>query len=496
MIARVGLADDRNPAALPCFGFPEKTQSGRSSGNEVKPARNALASGGQVVASEDAPPIKLANGLRDFHYRGDSHGLLFTVAGSYGLSVLFDDNVPNRHVHFDLNLATFAIAMEAASAVTKTFSVAIGDKVLLVVADTPDNHRLYDPMSMSSFYMSGGESTQDMTEIMTILRTLFDLKFISLNAESNTITLRGPKSAVKGAIRFLEQMDPQEPSVMLDLQVFQLNHTYTRQAGLHLPDTFNLYSLGAAVTGLNAGESVATILAKLQSEDSSILSNPLATFGGGSTFAGLSLDQLSAELSVNESNFRVLDHVELRISQRKDATFKLGLRYPVQTSSYSSITSSLSSSTLQSLGLTSSEISALTTASNSTIPSVSYEDIGLVAKAKATVHRNSNVSLDLEIQLRSLGSTTVNGNPIILNREFKGAIMLKEGESALIAGMVTASDQRSMSGLPALPGSITLGAAVSQQSRQKEDDELLILVTPFVSDHNNSSANPDIWMNN
>ena len=91
----------------------------------------------------------------------------------------------------------------------------------------------------------------------------------------------------------------------------------------------------------------------------------------------------------------------------------MGSRYPIQTSSYSSITSSASPSTLQSLGLSSSQISALTSSTSSTIPSVSYEDIGLVLKAKTLVHGTSDVSLDLEIQFRTLGATTVNGDPII-----------------------------------------------------------------------------------
>jgi len=226
------------------------------------------------------------------------------------------------------------------------------------------------------------------------------------------------------------------------------------------------------------------------------LSNPLTTFGGGISFFGLSLDQLSAELSVNESSVRSLDHVQLRTSQQKDANFKMGLRYPIQTSSYSSITSSASTSTLQSLGLSSSQISALTSAASSTIPSVSYEDIGLVLKAKAFVHRNSDVSLDLELQFRTLGAATVNGNPVILNREYKGGTLLKEGETAVVAGMITKSDEKSLSGLPASSTVAGLGALASQRSKQEEDDELLILITPYAVDSPKRSAAQEIWLHN
>lgn len=96
---------------------------------------------------------------------------------------------------------------------------------------------------------------------------------------------------------------------------------------------------------------------------------------------------------MNQSFVRALDHITLLASQGQDATFKMGSRYPILNSSYSSV---YSSSVLQVLGVSSS---------SSTIPFVSYEDIGLVVKSKTLVHGNSDVSLDLEIQFRTLGIT-------------------------------------------------------------------------------------------
>jgi len=450
--------------------------------------------GPQLAASTNALVGKPLDAPHVFHYRGYSKGLLTAIAASYGLSVVFDDNLPNRHVRFDLGNANFATAMRLASAVTKSFSVALEDTVLLAVVDNPENHRIYDRMGMRSFYIPGADSDQELNDLITSLKTLFDLKFVSLDVASRTITLRGTEAALKAATQFLGQMTGEKPEVMLDLQVFQLSRTYARQIGLHVPDNFNLYSLGAALSGVNSGESQATILSTLESEDSSILSNPLTTFGGGISFFGLSLDQLSTELSVNESSARSLDHVQLRASQQKDATLKMGLRYPIQTSSYSSITGSVSTSTLQSLGLSSSQLSTLTSAASSTIPSVSYEDIGLVLKAKTLVHGASTVSLVLEIQFRTLGATTVNGNPIILNREYKGATLLQEGETAVVAGMITKSDEKSLSGLPAFSSVAGLGALTSQRSKQEEDDELLILITPYFVDNPKRTAAQEIWM--
>ena len=458
----------------------------------------------QVVDSADALVAKPIDARHDIHYRGDSRGLLTAVAASFGLTVVFDDNFPSRHVRFDIENADFATAMRAASTVTKSFTVALEDTVLFACVENPENHRLYDRMGLRSFYVSGGGTTQELNELMNSLKALFEFKFVSLNAASSIITVRGPQAALEAATQFLGQMNSPRPEVMLDLKVFQINHTYARTIGLHVPDNFNLFNIPAAALvalggqslqslvnqliasgGINqaGNQSIAALLAQLQNQQNSIFSQPLATFGGGLTFMGLSLDHLSATLTMNESSVRELDHVTLRASQEKDATFKLGQRYPILNGTFAPIYNS--SAISQVLGNQSY---------TAAFPSVSYEDIGLTLKAKPLVHNNSDVALELELQFRTLGSVSTNGIPIILNREYKGGILLKEGEPAAVAGMITQSDQKSLSGLPlfsAIPG---FGVLTSESTKQEEDDELLILITPYVVRSSERTEAPEIWM--
>jgi general secretion pathway protein D len=458
----------------------------------------------QLVASSDSVTPKPIDGHHDFHYRGDSRGLLSAVAASYGLTVMFDDNFPSRRVNFEIENADFGTAMQAASAVTKSFTFALEDTVLFACPDTPDNHRLYDRMGLRSFYIPGDDPAKGLNELMNSLRTLFEFKFVSLNAASSTITIRGPRAALEAATQFLGQMDSPRPEVMLDLKVFQVSHTYTRNIGLHVPNTFHLFNIPAAALtalggqniqdlinqlissgGINqaGNESIAALLAQLQGQQNSIFSQPLATFGGGTTLMGLSLDQLSAALSMNESSVRSLEHVQLRASQEKDATFKLGSRYPILNASFAPI-------------FNNAAISKVVGNQSFTapFPSVNYEDIGLTIKAKPLVHNNSDIALELEMQFRTLGTLNVNGIPDILNREFKGGILVKEGEPAVVAGMITTTDQKSLSGIPAFSRIPGFGVLTSQNTNQNEEDELLILITPYVVRSPGRTEAPEIWM--
>jgi tetratricopeptide (TPR) repeat protein len=458
----------------------------------------------ELVASADSVAAKPIDGRHDFHYRGDSRGLITAIAASYGLTVVFDDTFPSRRVRFEMEDADFTTAIQSASAVTKSFSFALEDTVLYACADTPENHRLFDRMGLRSFYIPGANPSQELNELMNSLRTLFEFKFVSLNAGASTITLRGPRVALEAATQFLGQLNSPRPEVMLDVRVFQVSHSYMRNIGLHVPNTFNLFNIPVAALaalggqniqdlinqlvasgGINqaGNQSISALLAQLQGQQNSVFSQPLATFGGGLTLEGLSLDRLAAALTMSESSVQSVEHVQLRASQEKEATFKLGSRYPILNASFAPIYNNAAIS--QAIGNQSF---------TAAFPSVSYEDIGLTVKAKPLVHNNSDVALELEVQFRTLGTTNSNGIPDILNREFKGGILLKEGEPAVVAGMITATDQRSMSGLPIVSGLAGLGVLTSQKSKQDEEDELLIMITPHVVRGPERTDAQEIWM--
>jgi len=198
---------------------------------------------------------------------------------------------------------------------------------------------------------------------------------------------------------------------------------------------------------------------------------------------GLTLDQLAGMLNFNESSATSLQHVTLRASQGKEATFKVGERYPVLNASFAPIASSAAiSGVLKNQSYT------------PPFPSVNYEDLGLTFKAKPTIHRNSDVGLEVTVQFRALGTGSVNSVPIINQREYTGGIILKDGEPAAIAGLLTASDQRSIDGLPTFANIPGFGVLTSQHSRQEMDDELLIVVTPHLLRDPSHEDPPPIWL--
>jgi Flp pilus assembly secretin CpaC len=126
-------------------------------------------------------------------------------------------------------------------------------------------------------------------------------------------------------------------------------------------------------------------------------------------------------------------------------------------------------------------------------PSVSYEDLGLNVKAKPVIHGDGSVSIDLEMQVRSLTGQSNNGVPLISNREYKGSINLKDGEPAFVAGEVSRTDTLSMSGIPGLGAVPLLNQAMVNNTKESDSDELMIVLTPHVL-ANFDRTTPEIWM--
>jgi general secretion pathway protein D len=451
---------------------------------------------------EDAGELRVSPGpeLHDFHFRGDSRQLLTQVANSYGITAQFDDSVLSRRVWFDIDQVDFYTAMSAAGAVTKTFWTPMDAKTIMLAQESTENHRQFDRMGLRTFYVPGATAPTDLTDIVNSLRNLFDIKFVVQHADNGTIVVRAPQNTLNAATQFLETLGDSRPQVMLDVQIYQVSHNFTRNIGLQIPNQFNLFNIPvAALAGLGgqniqdlinqlvsggginqAGNTaISGLLAQLQSQISSIFSQPLATFGGGLTFEGLSLGTLTAQLSLNESWVKSLDHATLRTAQGNDATFKMGSRYPVQNASFAPIFNTAAISKVIQNG-----------SFQAPFPSFSYEDLGLDIKAKPTVNGNSDISLQLEMQLRSLVGQSVNGVPIIANQEYKGSITLQDGQPAVVAGAVSKTDQRSLNGIPVL-GVIPV---VDSASKEDDDDELLMVITPHVLRNDRPTESSEIWM--
>ncbi len=466
--------------------------------------RQELLRAASTVGDSEEIHLQPTKARASFQFRGDVRAMFAQLASSYGMTVEFDDSVTSQQVRFYVDDVDFETALKLACDVSKTMWTALGARQFFVAKDNTENHKQFDRMSLQTFILPPHSTTAEVQDIVNTLKNVLEARFVSNPGPTgDIIEVRAPQPVLAACAKLMAQLTGDHPQVMLDIDVYEISHQLTQNIGVHVPNTFNLYNIpAAALAGLGGqnisqlinqlissgginqanGTAISSLLAQLGSQGNSIFSNPLATFGGGLTFMGLSLDQLAANLSVNESWVRSLEHLNMRAADAGDATFHLGTRYPILNASYAPIYNSPAIASV--IGNNSYQ---------APFPSVSYEDLGLNVKVKPAIHGNGEVSLQLELQVRSLTGQSSNGVPVISNQEYKGSINLKDGEPAAVAGEVSLTEQRSLAGIPGfgfLPG---LNQVAAENTRDDEQDELMIVVTPHVLANNERVSN-EIWL--
>jgi general secretion pathway protein D len=114
-------------------------------------------------------------------------------------------------------------------------------------------------------------------------------------------------------------------------------------------------------------------------------------------------------------------------------------------------------------------------------PSFSYEDIGLIVKAKPFIYATGEVRLDVNMEIRALGAQSFNGVPVISNRQYTGSITIKDGEAGVVTGSLDNSEQNSLTGLPGIAHLPVLGTLTASHNKQTTETELLVLITPHIT---------------
>jgi general secretion pathway protein D len=463
---------------------------------EWAPEKNSAV---KIVKSSGLIEVAPKPGHNAFQLRGDSRTVLTQVAQTYGITAEIDASVESRRVRFYIDDVDFYTAMRAVCEITGSFWTPVSEKQILLVKNTQENHRLYDRMAMRVFDVGFASTAPQMQEMVNLMRVIFEIRFVTVAPASNRLTVRAPTAILDAATRFLESFDRARPQVMLDVQVFEVDRQLATDIGVHIPDTFNLFNIPAAAFaglgglggqniqslvnqliasgGINQANSSALsgLLAQLQGQQgqqgglSSLFSNPVATFGGGLTLMGLTLDMLTPTLSLNESMVKMLDHATLRAGQGEDANFLMGQRYPVINASFAPIyNTSAISQVLQNGSF------------QAPIPSFTYEDLGLKIKAKPVITPNYKVNLQLEMELRSLAGQSLNGVPVIANRAMKSSINLENGEPAVVASSISSTEMKIITGIPGISSIPGLNQLASARNNSEDREELLVVITPHI----------------
>ena len=451
---------------------------------------------------ELAGPVQLEPrpDVRSFHLRQDRKQIITQVFKAYGLTAMFDASVHPTFMRFDGDDMSFEQAARLLGLATDTFFVPVDAHRALVAENTPTNRNQFLREDTETVYLNG-LSDDELNDVLSMAKNIFAVSHATLSETSRTITLSAPERTLEAFNTTLQSLLDGRSQVLLDVRLIQVVHTGARNTGVQLPQTmtaFNVYAeeqsllnsnaslvqqiISSGLASANDPLAILGILIASGQVSSSLLSSGFATFGGGITQSALSLGTVTLNLNVNSSDSRELDQIQLRLEDGEKGTLKLGEKYPIQTSSFSSLSPNLGSlAGLTSAGTSSSLSSLLSSLSSSVpnVPMVQYEDLGLTLTVSPKALRNDNVALTIEMKLDALSGTSIDGNPVLDNRAYSGVVTLKEGEATVVATELDKSQSRAISGTPGLSEIPGLNN-VTDKDLQTNYATLVIVMTPHV----------------
>ncbi len=456
------------------------------------------------------------SGIQSFHIHSDAQDVLSRVMSAYGIRAVFDESVQRQPIRFDLEDVPYQRASVILLQMAGLFAVPLDPRSVFIAKDTTENRQRFERLLQETIYVPG-KTNEEMAELATVIRSVFDVKQASVENTGGTIVIRAPQDTVTAINLTLADLIDGGNEVMLDLKLYSVDRTRQRNLGVQLPQQIGVYSVAGAASDLvNANQSlvnqaiaqglipanannVTIALALIASGlvQSSLLSNTIGFFGGGLTTTGVTTNtNVTVNLGLNSSDTRALDNIQLRVGDRQTGTFRVGNRYPITTSTY---TSGIAGTGSALAGVTINGVSAsslLNQATSITIPQIQYEDLGITLKAVPTVQRSGRISMKLDLKIEALAGSAINNIPILTSTQYVSEVTVADGESAMLLSSLSRSESAAVSGLPGLGELPGFQTATSNTTTETDSSELVLLITPrIVHRRNNVTAGPRISFN-
>jgi general secretion pathway protein D len=389
----------------------------------------------------------------------DDAKIVFNTIGKLaGLTVIFDPDFPARRITVELNNVTMEQALEIVSLESKAFVKPVTENIIFVIPDQPQKRRDYEEQVVKTFYLSNTVQPQDLTEIVTGLRQLLDLKRIQQLNSQNALIVRDTPDKLLLAEKMIRDIDKAKPEVVIQVEVLEARTDRLRDLGI-LPGQTASIAINPNTSSTTAGGTPTT---------NNITLSQLRHLTGSSY--AVTLPSLTANAVLTDSNTRIIQNPEVRSLDGQTAKLKIGDRIPIATGSFSSGLGGVA-------GGVAGGISPLVNTQ------FTYLDVGVIIDLTPRVHPNRDVSLKLKVEVSahtndvSIGGIT---QPVISQRVIEDEIRLKEGEVNIVGGLVQRTESKTLEGWPGLAKLPLLRYLFSHDKTDKQEDEVLIVLTPRI----------------
>ena len=426
----------------------------------------------RVSQLADVPELKPINPqINNLKMSSQPPKILFETVGKLaGINVLFDqeyvDQTQARRYSIDLASSTLEEALNYIGLLTKAFWKPLSANAIFVTADNVTKRRDYEEHVTRVFYLQNMTSPQELTEVMTAMRTVTEVRKVMPYNGQNAIIVRGTADQIELAEKVLNDLDKPKAEVMVDVFIIETQKGRIRDLvatpangtspGLSFPINFVGGGGTTPLSGSSSGTDTGTAtlgplrlgdLRKLNANDFAV---PIPNY------------LLSALLSDNQS--KVINQPQARVMDGQKASLKLGQKYPYATGSFQP---------------------GIGTVGVSPLVSTQFQllDIGVNLDITPRIHGTDEVSMQVEAEVSGIAGTVDVGGlkqPIISSRKVSHIIRVKEGEVTLVGGLMSSSDTKTRSGIPFLMDIPGIGRLFQSEHIDQQQNDIIVALIPHI----------------
>src|SRR5882724_662118 len=350
-----------------------------------------------------------------------------------GLNFFFDKDIrPDLKVTILVKNSALEDAVRLLLTTNQLEQKVLNGNSILIYPSTPQKFRDYQTLSVRTFYLTNA----DVRAVSNTLKTILKVKDMVIDERLGIILLRDTPEVIRIAERLVALQDLSDPEVMLEVEVMEIKRSRLTELGIRWPSQLTLAPL--EVDGLPL------TLADLRSLNSSTIQ--------------ASIGNLVVNANKEDQDGNILANPRIRVRNKERAKVLIGDRVPV--------------------------ITATSTSTGFVSESVSYVDVGLKLEVEPEIYLENEVAIKVNLEVSNLVREVVSKSGTLAyqigTRGANTVLRLKDGETQILAGLISDEDRTTANKVPGLGDLPLIGRLFASKKDDTQRSEILLSITPHI----------------
>lgn len=352
-----------------------------------------------------------------------------------GINVILDRDVrSDLRTTIFVNGASVADVIDLIALQNQLARKVVSGNTVFIYPSTPAKMKEYQDLKIRSFHLTHADPKQ----ILAMLKTLLKTRDVFVHEKTNSVVIRDTPDAVRLAEKLVADQDTPQAEVMLEVEVLEVSTTRLTELGIRWPGAAGLSTPAAAGT---LGE-----LRALSSND--LIVTPLSA---------------SLNLRLEDGDTNVLASPRIRVRNREKAKIMIGSRVPVITNA----------------------VTPVSTGTPVVTGSVQYLDVGLKLEVEPDISQDDDVVIKMGLDVSSIIREVLNVQSGSLayeigTRNAMTVLRLRDGETQILAGLISDEERRTATKVPGLGDIPVVGPLFGSQKKNGAKTEIVLSITPRI----------------